>query len=326
MVMKKAADTPAIANSDRTNPRSNKISKDYVKAALLALLVTVLWASSWVIIKFGLQELPPLTFAGLRYFLAAMVLMTAVLSRDTPRSILRNISSRDFAVLAGYGLIFVTITQGAQFVGLDLLEAIAVSLLLNMTPLLVLVIGIVALKEVPSPKQIGLILVGILGVLVYFYPLDLGVLQTVGLLVVLAGVIANAFSSIIGRAINRQKTFPPLIVTAVSMLVGSTVLLAAGLAFERIQSISLLSVLYIIWLSIVNTAIAFTLWNKAMQTLRAVDISIINGTMLPQIVVLSIVFLGEMPDLLDWLGLVLIALSALAIQILQARKNNQQVN
>jgi drug/metabolite transporter (DMT)-like permease len=326
MVMKKAADTPSIANSDRTSPRSSKISKDYVKAALLALLVTVLWASSWVIIKFGLQELPPLTFAGLRYFLAAMVLMTAVLSRNTSRSILRSIGSRDFAVLAGYGLIFVAITQGAQFVGLDLLEAIAVSLLLNMTPLLVLVIGIVALKEVPSSKQIGLILVGILGVLVYFYPLNLGVLQTVGLLVVVAGVVANAFSSIIGRAINRQKTFPPLIVTAVSMLVGSTVLLATGLAFERVQSISLLSVLYIVWLSIVNTAIAFTLWNKAMQTLRAVDISIINGTMLPQIVILSIVFLGEMPDLLDWLGLILIALSALSIQILQARRNNQQAN
>lgn len=308
------------------SPRSSKISKDYVKAVLIALLVTVLWASSWVIIKFGLEELPPLTFAGLRYFLAAMILMTAVLGRSTSRNILRSISSRNYAVLAGYGLIFVTITQGAQFVGLDLLEAIAVSLLLNMTPLLVLVIGIVALKEVPSHKQIVLIFVGILGVLIYFYPLDLGTLQAIGLLVVLAGVVANAFSSIIGRAINRQKALPPLVVTAVSMLVGATVLLAAGIVFERVQTISLLSVFYIVWLSIVNTAIAFTLWNKAMQTIRAVDISIINGTMLPQIVVLSIVFLGEMPDLLDWLGLALIALSALLIQILQARKNNQQTD
>lgn len=315
-----------MIGDDDTSPRSSKISKDYVKAVLLALLVTVLWASSWVIIKFGLEELPPLTFAGLRYFLAAMILMTVVLSRNTSRKILRNISSRDYAVLAGYGLVFVTITQGAQFVGLDLLEAIAVSLLLNMTPLLVLAIGIVALKEVPSHKQIGLIFVGILGVLIYFYPLDLESFQAIGLLVVLAGVIANAFSSIIGRAINRQKAFPPMVVTAVSMLVGSTVLLAAGLLFEGVQSISPLSAIYIIWLSIVNTAIAFTLWNKAMQTIRAVDISIINGTMLPQIVVLSIIFLGEMPDLLGWLGLVLIALSALTIQILQSRKNNQQTD
>lgn len=324
--MKKASDSPSTIGSDDSSPRSSKISTDYVKAVLLALLVTVLWASSWVIIKFGLEELPPLTFAGLRYFLAAMILMSVVLSRNTSRNILRNISSRDYAILAGYGLIFVTITQGAQFVGLDLLEAIAVSLLLNMTPLLVLVIGIVALKEVPSNKQIVLIFVGILGVLIYFYPLNLGTLQAIGLLVVLAGVIANAFSSIIGRAINRQKALPALVVTAVSMLVGSIVLLAAGLLFERVQSMSFLSVFYIVWLSIVNTAIAFTLWNKAMQTIRAVDISIINSTMLPQIVILSIVFLGEMPDLLDWLGLALIALSALLIQILQARKSNHQID
>jgi drug/metabolite transporter (DMT)-like permease len=32
-----------------------------------ALLVTVLWSSSWVLIKIGLGDLPPLVFAGLRY-------------------------------------------------------------------------------------------------------------------------------------------------------------------------------------------------------------------------------------------------------------------
>ena len=47
----------------------------YAWAAGQALFVTVLWASSWVIIKFGLEEIPPLLFSGLRYEIAALALL-----------------------------------------------------------------------------------------------------------------------------------------------------------------------------------------------------------------------------------------------------------
>lgn len=299
-------------------------SRQHYKAVGQALLVTVLWASSWVIIKFGLEEIPPLTFAGLRYTIASAILMTIIIGKRETRESLRQANHRQILVLAGYGFVFVAITQGSQFVGLDLLPAISVSLLLNMSPLIVLFLGIVLLKEIPSRGQFGLILIGIGGVLIYFYPLELDGLQLIGVIVVLAGVISNAFSSIIGRAINKKKEFTPLVVTGVSMFFGSLVLLLSAFLVEDIGSISLLSWFYIVWLSVVNTAIAFTIWNRAMQTLRAVNITIINGTMLPQIVILSIVFLGEMPTVLDWIGLLLIAVSALLVQIIQARRENNQ--
>ena len=42
---------------------------------LLAVVVTALWSSSWVLIRSGLDEVEaPLTFAGLRYGLAAVAL------------------------------------------------------------------------------------------------------------------------------------------------------------------------------------------------------------------------------------------------------------
>jgi drug/metabolite transporter (DMT)-like permease len=291
----------------------------------IALFVTVLWASSWVIIKFGLEEIPPLTFAGLRYVIAAILLMFIVIGRNDSRHELRGASRKQIVTLAGYGLVFVTVTQAAQFVGLDLLPAISVSLLLNMTPLIVLILGVILLREVPTYGQIGWILIGIAGVLIYFYPLDLGALQIAGVIVVLIGVVSNAFSSIIGRAINKKRELTPLVITSVSMLFGSVVMLAAAVLLENAQTISSLSWFYIIWLSVVNTAFAFTLWNRAMQTLRAIDITLINGTMLPQIVILSIFFLGEIPTFLDWIGLVLIALSALIVQVIQAkRENNRQ--
>ncbi|MDF1540196.1 MAG: EamA family transporter [Candidatus Thorarchaeota archaeon] len=300
-------------------------SRHYYKAVAQALLVTVLWASSWVIIKFGLEEIPPLTFAGLRYTIASAILMALIIGRTETKHLLQNANRRQIIVLAGYGLVFVAITQGSQFVGLDLLPAISVSLLLNLTPLIVLFLGIILLKEIPSRGQFGLILIGIGGVLLYFYPLEFGGLQLLGVIVVLIGVVSNAFSSIIGRAINKKKEFTPIVVTGVSMLFGSLVLLFSAFLVEGIQTISLLSWFYILWLSVVNTAIAFTIWNRAMRTLRAVNITIINGTMLPQIVILSIIFLGEIPTVLDWIGLLLIALSALLVQIIQARRANNDI-
>jgi drug/metabolite transporter (DMT)-like permease len=127
-----------------------------------------------------------------------------------------------------------------------------------------------------------------------------------------------------GRKINRQKEYTPIVVTGVSMSIGSLLLMIAALSIEGIPLLSPLSIVYILWLSVVNTAFAFTLWNRAMRTLRALDISIINGTMMPQIVILSIMFLGELPEFLDWIGIFLVGLSAIVVQVLQARRMQEK--
>ncbi|TFG12639.1 hypothetical protein EU537_08735 [Candidatus Thorarchaeota archaeon] len=289
-----------------------------------ALFVTLLWSSSWVIIKFGLEELPPITFSGLRYLIASIILMTVILSQKKLRRALQGQSRKWWLTVTAYGLVFVAITQGAQFVGLDILNAITVSLLLNLTPILVLVLGAISLQEKPDAKQVAWILVGVIGVLIYFHPIDLPFDQLLGLAVVLVGVIANAASSIMGRAINRNRILPPIVITGVSITIGSLVLATVGLVLEGPTSVSPTSMAYLLWLGVVNTALAFTIWNKAMQTLRAIDVSIINGTMLPQIVILSIIFLNEMPTLLDYFGLILVGLSAFFVQWVRAKKLNSR--
>ena len=44
-------------------------------AVLQALFVTLIWSASWVLIKVGLAHIPAITFAGLRYSLAAVGLL-----------------------------------------------------------------------------------------------------------------------------------------------------------------------------------------------------------------------------------------------------------
>ena len=306
---------------------SRKFSKSYLLAIAQAFFVTILWSSSWVIIKFGLEEIPPLLFAGLRYLLGAVILLTLIISNNENRRLLASQTNNWWLSIGLYGCIFIAITQGGQFIALNLLPAITVSFALNLTPIVVVFLSIGLLKEVPSVTQILFFLIAFIGVIFYFYPIELSI-ELLGFLVLSVLILANGFSSILGRAINRTETASPIIVAGVSMLIGAIIMLVAGLAIEGIHiilSLSTVSILYIIWLGLVNTALAFTIWNKAMQRLRAMDLTIINSTMLPQIVVLSIIFLGELPILKEWIGLFLIVLSTLLIQLSQARRESKDL-
>ncbi len=307
-------------NADEIEPKKHTV------AAFEAVFVTILWSSSWVIIKFGLEELPPLTFSGLRYSLASIILLVIIFSKSNLKKELRTQSRSWWVQMLIYGVIFVTITQGAQFVGLDLLPAITVSLFLNLTPILVVLLGFILLRERPDSKQAFWIIIGFSGVIIYFQPWSMNEVNPLGLLIVSIGVLANAISAVMGRAINKESKTSPWLITGVSMSFGSLILIVSGILLEDIQSLSPLSMFYIIWLSVVNTAFAFTIWNNAMRTLRAMDISIINGTMLPQIVLLSILFLGELPDFLEIGGLILVGLGALMVQLNQIKRNSNSTN
>ncbi len=303
----------------------SEIVKTRAFSIFQAFFVTILWSSSWPIMKIGLQEIPPLFFAGLRYFIASLILVIIVLATPKHRKVIKTISRRWWIRLVIYGLIFYSFTQGAQFVAILYLEdTITVSLLLSFTPILVLVLAIFLVKEKPNLAQILFVLTALIGALMYFFPfveIQTSVMGLIGLIAAIVGLVANALSTIMGRAINKVQEFSPLVVTTISMLIGSIVLLVSGLIIEGVPTLSLTSIGYILWLSFVNTAFAFTLWNNVMQKLQAVEISIINNTMLVQIALLALIFLGERPSTLEWVGVVIVAVSALLLQVFKPKRD-----
>ena len=283
---------------------------------LQAVFVTVLWASSWVLIKFGLRaSLPALTFAGLRYTLAFICLAPFVLFSSRNRAVIASLTRRDWGRLALLGIVYYTLTQGSQFIGLAYLPAAMVSLLLNLTPLVVGLFGIIFLREHPSRGQwLGIILT-VTGVALYFLPIDINRLPIFGLLVAFGGVMTNATSALLGRQVNRLGTTSPLVITFISMGIGSVLLLVLGILTQGFGKLDLQSWLLIAWLAIVNTAFAFTLWNHTLRTLSAVESSIINSLMMPQIAILAYVFLGEVLSGKEMIGLVLVSLGVLIVQL-----------
>ncbi|MHB8776822.1 MAG: DMT family transporter [Anaerolineales bacterium] len=152
------------------------------------------------------------------------------------------------------------------------------------------------------------------GAFIYFYPATIPKAQMFGVLIAVMGILANAVSSIMGRGINRLNQYPPLIVTVVSMGAGSIALLTTSLFVEDIPVIGLKNRAIILWLAVVNTAFAFTLWNHTLRTLTALESSIINGTMLIWIPIFAVIFLGERITTKEIIGLIATGIGTLIVQ------------
>ena len=288
------------------------------RAVAQALFVTFLWSSSYVLIDVGLADIPALTFAGLRYALAAVVLLPVFAYRTRLRTLAR-LSTRDGGLLVLLGVCMYAVTQGAQFLALTSLPAATVSLALNVTPVVVAVVSVPLLGERPSARQvlgIGLLLVG---VGVYLHPLRFPRSELVGLGVMGVGVVGNAAAAILGRRFNRGDGLSPLAVTTLSMAVGSALLLSSGVVAQGMPRLSPANWLVVGWLAVVNTAFAFTLWNHTLRTLSAVESSVVNNTMLVQVAVLGWLFLGESLSALDAVGLLVAGSGALLTQLARRR-------
>ncbi len=290
----------------------------HLQAVLLALLVTLLWSSSWVLIKIGLADIPALPFAGLRYTLAFLCLLPFAL-RPGERASLRGLGAGTWARLVALGLLFYSVTQGAQFLSLFYLPAVTTSLLLSSTPILVALLGIMLLGERPTGVQWSGTALFLFGVVVFLYPVSLPNQEKLGLVVALVGVVSNALSAILGRDVNRRGDLSAMTVTVVSMGFGALVLLVIGILAQGWPRLTLTHWAIIVWLAAVNSALAFTLWNHSLRTLRAMESSIINNTMLFQIALLASLFLDEPLGWRQGAGLALAVVGTLLVQLRRLR-------
>lgn len=292
-------------------------------AVVQALFVTFLWSTSWVLVKIGLDDLnlQPLSFAGLRYALAAAILLPFGIRAMRAAHAETPLSGRLLARVAVYGVLFVAVAQGAQFAALAVLPATAVSLILSSIPVWVAALALAGGTERPTVLQAGGIGLLTVGAILYFGPFELAPGAVGGLIAAGVCVAAAAMSSHLGRGLARdaiERLGGPIGLTSASMAVGAAVLLGVGVSLEGWPRLNATGWLIVGWLAVANTAFAFTLWNHTLRTLTAVESSVVNNTMTIQIAVLAIVFLGERLGPLQFVGLSLAAAGAAVVQLAPA--------
>src|SRR5881409_2873090 len=72
------------------------------------LTLCVVWSSTWLAIKTGLRDLPPLSYAGIRFLIAIAVLVAVSIGRVRLLPVRRS----DFALLAFTGVLMFGLNYG----------------------------------------------------------------------------------------------------------------------------------------------------------------------------------------------------------------------
>src|SRR3954447_23568240 len=95
-----------------TDPAAARLVRRMSRPAVWSLyaLLVVIWSSTWVAIKLGLEDTPPLLGAGVRFALAGVGLL--VLARCLGRSL-----STDFVLAAVLGVLPFALTYGLIYWG-----------------------------------------------------------------------------------------------------------------------------------------------------------------------------------------------------------------
>jgi drug/metabolite transporter (DMT)-like permease len=229
-------------------------------AVLVWLALCAIWGSTWLGIKLGLRDLPPITFAGIRFALAAVLLGGIVLWRR----IRLPAAARDWVLLAYTGFLSITLNYALVFWGEQYISSGLAALLSATVPLFGLPLAhwYLAAEPLTASKVIG-VLLGLFGIGIVFS----GELGTGGPLALWAsaGIIfaalATAQAGVLVKA--RGTHIEPSVLAGVQMAGGCVPLLAGGILLEGNPvhfHWTVLALASLAYLTILGSVIAFLLY------------------------------------------------------------------
>jgi drug/metabolite transporter (DMT)-like permease len=262
-----------------------------------SIIVAGVWSTSFPLVKISLTELSPFQVAGLRYFGAFLVLIPILLTRS--RATLKNLPRPSWIRLAVMGVIGYPMGNSLLFWGLQSLHSTTSAFLLNAMPLATLAFGVAWLKERPTRLQLLGLVVALSGGFVFFGTSVPGA-EVVPILVTLLSAVCLAVFGVMAREFARDGLVDGVTLAAVPLLFGGGLLVIA-VPPAHWPSVRVTSVL--VWLAVVNSALAYLIWNHALRRLQAFEISVVANLMPMGTALIAPVLIGESVDATAWMGI-----------------------
>jgi len=231
-----------------------------MKSRIVWLLLCCIWGSTWLFIKIGLRDLPPISFAAIRFLIAVIILAAIILVRrlSLPRS------SKDWWLLAGTGVLAFSLNYGLIFWGEQYISSGLAALLQATIPAFGLVIAHIHLpaERMTPLKFVGVIL-GIAGVGVIFSNqlTFAGPKALAGSVALVISSICVAYSNVLVKAYARK--LEPTVIAGGQMFFGLIPLAIIGFLTEGSPvnfHWTRLAIISLFYLAIVGSVIAFILY------------------------------------------------------------------
>jgi drug/metabolite transporter (DMT)-like permease len=199
------------------------------------LLLCLIWGTTWIGVKAGLEQIPPLFFAGSRFTVAGLLLLALQMLRGGWR-----VERRDLPRLAAAGLLMVVFCYASLFWGMVYIDSGTAAVLeMGLTPIALLGFALGMGEERLSARRGLSILLGLAGLLLLFGATawrtwtqagDDMVMRLLGAAAVASAAITYGSGSVIARPLLRR--YPSAFIAGATTLVGGVVLLLASFLLE----------------------------------------------------------------------------------------------
>jgi drug/metabolite transporter (DMT)-like permease len=223
------------------------------------LTLCIVWSSTWLVIKVGLRDLPPISYAAIRFVIAVVVLL--LLSAGRVRLLAE--SRADYILLGFTGVLMFAVNYGLLFWG-ELYVSSGLAAVLQATiPIFGMVFAHLMLPDEPIRLQKlagSLLAVGGVAIICARLLGFNGMLAFWGGLGIVFGAAGAAFSNVLLKA--RAIRLAPAMIAAWQMIFGTTPLLVTGLIIDgnplRFHWTGL-SIFCLFYLAVIGSALTFLL-------------------------------------------------------------------
>lgn len=264
-----------------------------MRAVLVWILLCVVWGTTWIFIKIGLNDLPPISFAGIRFLLAFIFLLPLILLKKSsfPKTF------REWKIIAVTGILQFFVNYGLLFWGEQYVSSGLAAVLQATIPAFGLILARIYIPEekITLLKTLSIIL-GLIGVAVIFKEqLQLGgTLSFLGSLAIVIGAFTAAYASVLVKTYGRE--IDPMNFLCGQVVFGFVPLLAVGFATEGNPlnfNWTTSAIVCVLYLAIIGSIIAFLLYYWLLMNIdvtKAMMISLVTPLVA---VIIGGIYLGE---------------------------------
>ena len=198
-------------------------------AFIVWLCLCAIWGSTWLAIKLGLRDLPPLSFAGIRFAVAAVILFGIVWIKRARLPA----TAAEWRLLTYTGGLTITLNYALVFWGEQYMTSGLAAVLSAMVPLFGLPIAHYYLSaERLTARKVSGVLLGLCGVAIVCSG-QLGVGGALAFWASLGIIVAAAATAHAGVLIKARGTqLEPSVIAGVQMAGGCIPLLIGGVLLE----------------------------------------------------------------------------------------------
>lgn len=289
---------------------------------IIWLILCLIWGTTWIFIKIGLEDLPPITFAAARFILAVIILAAIIFVQKIPLPK----TLRDWKLIGLTGILQFSVNYSLVFWSEQYISSGLAAVLQAMITVFGLVLAWIFLpNERITRLKVFAVLLGIVGVAVIFIEqLQINSLMAfVGCAAIVVGAFAAAQASILikrygGNLHPASLSFTQMLCGIFPVIIYALTQEGNPLAFNWTRR----AIFCVLYLTIFGTIAAFWLYYwllSRIESTKAMMISLVTPLLA---VVIGAIFLGEKLPPQTFLGGALI-LSSIGLIVFRKAPNKE---